>query len=495
MFTTPVGEGDFFWHVKTGEWIWQHKSFPVSDPFSFTVKETNPLNPESKRIPFLLKQYWLGQLVFYGIWKVAGEAGMVIFRSVCYTGILFFLYIWTKRLQKGMVPLLTVAVAGNVLRNYSNERPQIFAFILMPILIYILERIRTSHGLRSALWPAFTLSLVMLLWSNCHGSFILGVVVIALYAASHLIDLIRGREKLNGSALVIMFSAILVTLVNPNGYGAFREFFSLSKGYTDLVAEFTSPLLLAYKFHAIDYCYWLLVAAAVLTVIINVKQMPTAHFFVICSLLGLSLTGTRYIPFFVIAAPLFCSYIPEWRPKKASIFFNLLPLLLIGILMATANYRNILKFREERSFPAKASRFLKEVQPQGNMFNYIGWGGYLMCYNSYPVFIDGRTLVEELLPVHNRVLGGMDWQPVLDSYQINFIIIPGTDVISLQTYPLLLQLLMNDNWALIYQDDVALILVRNSFVNREIIRKYLLDKSKISAHIQSRWKWQLNNDF
>lgn len=495
IFTTPVGEGDFFWHVKTGEWIWQHKALPTADPFSFTVKDINPLNPESARIPFLLKQYWLGQLVFYGIWSAAGEAGMVVFRSLCYTGILLFLYRLTVRLRTGIIPLLTVAAVGNVLRNYSNERPQLFGFILLPVLIYILEHIRTARDLPPPRWIFFSLPLVMIVWSNCHGSFILGIVVITLYLISHLLDCIRGQNKLHVSSLFVMSIAIITTLLNPNGFGAFKEFFALSESYTNLVTEYISPLRLAYQHHIYDYSYWFLLTAAVLIMISCFKRMATAHLLVTTALLGLSLTGTRYIPFFVIAIPLLCRYIPEWRPKKAIRLCNALPLLIVLLLVATADYRNILKFRAERSFPVKASAFLNEVRPLGNMFNYIGWGGYLMCYSSYPVFIDGRTLIEELLPLHNNVLAGRSWQAILDSYSINFMIIPGTDTISIQAYPLLLQLLDNDQWNLIYQDDIALVLIRNSAVNKQILQRFAMDKALISSHIQARWKWQMTNDF
>ena len=487
MFTTPVGEGDFFWHVKTGEWIWQHKTLPTADPFSFTVKDVNPFHPESGRIPFLLKQYWLGQLVFYGIWSAAGEAGMVIFRSLCYTGLLFLIYRWARKYQEGIIPLLTVILVGNVLRNYSNERPQIFAYLLLPLLICTLEQIRNSGSITPPRQALIALPGIMLLWCNCHGSFILGIVVIAIYATGHLIEWLRHREPLNRANLTLFASSALITLLNPNGYSAFTEFFSLSSSYTVLVAEYISPLQLAYQHHVFDYSYWFLLIAATLTIALSFRRMATAHLLLISALAGLSLTGTRYIPFFVLSAPILCIYTPKWQLKK---LFRILPVLVVIILIATADHKNILKFRAERAFPVNASKFLKEVNPKGNMFNYIGWGGYLMCYNNYPVFIDGRTLIEDLLPIHNSVLAGINWQSTLEKYGINFIIIPGTMSISMQAYPLLLQLLGDENWILVYHDDVALVLVRNSLENSRIINRYRIDKSAMTAHIQARWQWQ-----
>jgi len=492
ILTTPVGEGDYFWHVKTGEWISRHMSLPNSDPFSFTVQDVNPFNPGSKRIPFLLKQYWLGQLVFYWLWKAFGEAGMVVLRSACYTGILLLLYSWARQMGSGLAPLLAVIAVGNVLRNYSNERPQIFAYLLMPLLLIALERLRKLRGDNPGRLTAISLPLIMLVWSNCHGSFILGIVVIVLYLAGSLIDRARLGERLNLPVLCTMLGAILASLVNPNVFGAFREMLSLSKAYTDQVAEFISPLLLAWKFHAIDYYYWLVLSATVIFLIASLRRVVTHHLLVIVALAGLSLTATRYIPFFMLSVPLLCPYLPAWQPKR---LFRFAPVLLVLLLVATADYRNVLKFRAERAFPAQAVRFLNEARPAGNMFNYIGWGGYLMCYSGYPVFIDGRTLVEEFFTLHNNVLAGRDWQGILDRYDINFMIIPGTDTISLQAYPLLLHLLTNDDWALVYHDDVALVLLRTAAENTAIIRRHAVDKSAMTAHIQARWRWQMANDF
>jgi len=67
--------------------------------------------------------------------------------------------------------------------------------------------------------------------------------------------------------------------------------------------------------------------------------------------------------------------------------------------------------------------------------------------------------------------------------------------LSLKAYPLLLQLLGSDQWDLIYQDEIALILLRNSLGNNLILKNYAMDKSIISEHIQARWKWQLANDY
>ena len=62
---------DDWWHLKTGEWIWQHKAVPHVDPFSYTFKGAEWIDFE-----------WLFQAVIYPIYKLGGFGGMIIFKII-----------------------------------------------------------------------------------------------------------------------------------------------------------------------------------------------------------------------------------------------------------------------------------------------------------------------------------------------------------------------------------------------------------------------------
>src|SRR5690242_6315671 len=98
---------------------------------------------------------------------------MVILRSAVYTGILAFIYRWLRGGKCGIIPLATVFMIGNVLSHYPNERPQLFAYAFMTILLFLLERLNKS-GEENNKYHTIGLPLLMLVWANCHGSFILG---------------------------------------------------------------------------------------------------------------------------------------------------------------------------------------------------------------------------------------------------------------------------------------------------------------------------------
>lgn len=490
LSTFPVQEGDFFWHVKTGQWIWEHKSLPTSDPFAYTNKFVNQTEHVVGRTQFLLKQYWLGQLGLFGAWKAAGDAGMVVLRALIYTGILVFMYRWLRREKDGIIPLATIFVVGNVLITYPNERPQIFAYLFMVFMLYLLERLarcdQTSRTKHAAL-----LLLVMLLWSNCHGSFILGIIVIILYGAGHLLTTLLRGGVLIPPLLAILAGAIAITFVNPNGFAAFQAVRDVNKVYTSNIAEYASPFRLVLDHGVFHYGFWFLLAAALVTLIFNFRTMAFHHLAVIISLAVLSLTAIRYIPFFVLAAPLLAIYLPD---RTLTGRYRIAPLLVLLIWLFTVDLGNTLKFRAARTFPKAAVQFLNTAKPTGNMFNYVFWGGYLMCYTDIPVFADGRGLAENFTTIHNQVMAGLNWQGPLSYFQINTIFVPGVDQLTNQPYPILLQLLQDDGWTLVYQDNEALMFMRNIPQNRDFLARYAISKDRIATHIIGRIEWMHRND-
>ena len=71
----PIVDPDIFWHLKSGEWLWQEKSWPIPDPFSFTSPEEF-----NARQLFIVKGYWLAQLTYYSLHSLSGWAGIIVLR-------------------------------------------------------------------------------------------------------------------------------------------------------------------------------------------------------------------------------------------------------------------------------------------------------------------------------------------------------------------------------------------------------------------------------
>ena len=86
--TVPLFDNDFWWHLATGKWMWQHGAIIQADPFDF------PSYPQDFPVytGFFLKQYWLSQLMMYGVYSAAGFAGLIVLRAAVMTLMFYTLY-------------------------------------------------------------------------------------------------------------------------------------------------------------------------------------------------------------------------------------------------------------------------------------------------------------------------------------------------------------------------------------------------------------------
>jgi hypothetical protein len=64
-FSSTLASNDAYWHLKTGQYIWQNHRLTVPDPFAFTTDLSNVAYPgEEKRLYFNLTQEGWRKSVF-----------------------------------------------------------------------------------------------------------------------------------------------------------------------------------------------------------------------------------------------------------------------------------------------------------------------------------------------------------------------------------------------------------------------------------------------
>lgn len=489
LFTRPTADGDFYWHIKTGEWIWQQHEIPTSDPFSYTVADVNPFRPDSQRVQFVLRGYWLGQLLLFSLWELGGLPALVIFRALLFAAVLTFLYAWMRRITTGLTPLVAVFLVGNVLLDFLGQRPQIFSFAFFALLLLLLERVAACRGGIPAKYLV-GLPLLMLVWANTHGAFLVGVAMIGIYGADHLLRVCLKKEEIDRQLLLLLAASVLLTLLNPNGYLAATEFVRTLPAYAGTVFENLSPVTAALKLRKYHAYYWAFLLLLLLAGCLRSRRIRPVHLAVLLSLAVLSLTAIRHIPFLLFAAPLLVVSAPAVAWNRARWF---LAVLLLVVWAATANYKNVFNFAPHRHFPVAASKFLNAARPAGNLFNFYDWGGYLMVHSpGYKVFVDGRGLAEEFTLMHEQVMNGPQWREILNHYKVNTVIVPGTNSFKGTLNGIVANLVADQAWSLIYFDDVAIVFARKIPENREVIARYELDKMQAFEHVRRRQAWQFN---
>lgn len=82
-----ISGNDFWWHIKSGEWIIENKAFPREGIFSWMAMDKH------------LKWYaheWLAQVVYYGIYSLAGQLAIYLFCFIAGALMLYLIYKVTK---------------------------------------------------------------------------------------------------------------------------------------------------------------------------------------------------------------------------------------------------------------------------------------------------------------------------------------------------------------------------------------------------------------
>lgn len=162
-----LSDPDTFWHVAAGRWILEHGRAPTSDIFSFTVPGKAWIAHE-----------WLSEAVMAGVWRVAGWAGLLILFAAAASISLWLIVDHASRYIQGPALLafggLTLACAGPGLL----ARPHLLAMPLLVGWVLILLRARAAERA-----PPLLTALLMTLWANMHGGYILGLVLAAGFAA------------------------------------------------------------------------------------------------------------------------------------------------------------------------------------------------------------------------------------------------------------------------------------------------------------------------
>ena len=200
---------DVWWHIKAGATILSTHHWPTSDPYSFTAPGT----------PWMAYE-WLGEVLLAALQHAAGLRGLLAFDFTAGAGVLLALYaLASLRCGNSKAAFVAAAVLLPLASVSFSVRPQMLGYLFLILTLIILERFR--QGRTGTLW---LLPPLFLVWVNTHGTFFVGLFVLAVYWLSGMVDIQWGSlqskpwtagERLR-LALVFLLSLLALT-VTPYG--------------------------------------------------------------------------------------------------------------------------------------------------------------------------------------------------------------------------------------------------------------------------------------
>lgn len=489
----PVVDNDFFWHVKTGEWIWQNQALPAEDPFAYTTPHTH-----SDRAVFLLTSYWLSQIIFYLAYLSGGIPGIVFGRFIL---VGLFAYIASKRREGDSIvySCLLILFLINFL-TYPVERPHFYSFFFFSLLLYLLDGTRKEEEQCRGKKLYISLSALMAIWANTHGGYALGQLSIALFVIMEAMKYLHPslqplRPEAFRKLLIAGACGLVFSLMNPNTYHALEQALSVDKDLADMISnnlEFASSIERFAMGGRDVLIYWLFCLLGLIGIVLTIRRPDITRIAFLAATGYFSFTAIRFIPFYMIVALPFIGNALSGKSilKHARIALIFLTLYAAGYF-AWNERHNVFRISRGNwissyAMPVRAADFIVKNDLKGNMFNFSDWGGYLLWRlgPERKVFIDGRFLYAAPYVMERSVgaavainyYGVPYWKSVLNSYGVGYIIMPLFAEYG-ETYPLLFELMKDSEWEPVLFAEKAIVFVKKTPEHERVLKAYSIPKN------------------
>jgi tetratricopeptide (TPR) repeat protein len=412
---TQLSEWDTFHHLAYGRDILRRGGFAAEDPFLYPLADRPSGGQPS----------WLGSVLIYLSWLVAGNPGPVYLTGLL--GAALFAVLLLDALDGDKTPegvaiaLLSAAFALAVFRERAVARPELFANVLLAWTILVVRRHAAGKGRLLLVFPA-----VAVLWANLHPSVLLGVTILVVFVVVNGAPLLlrrlgaRLQHEVSGSrALVAPMAVALAALVavvalSPGGTSLLLSpvDFVLSvirrpAGSTGAVGAEPWSLLV----RAVDELrpptqrQWLGpfgwgIGLCALSFLLRWKRVNLREAAMCAAFVYLASTAQRFMVLAaIVIAPVGARNLRAVLAEAPAASrrlgrYAVVALSVAGIGAAAWNMFHLPGIRfgtgVAREMPVRSAEYLRSIGFRGRLFNTFHLGGYLEWALDQKVFQDGR---------------------------------------------------------------------------------------------------------
>lgn len=413
----PAKDPDLFWHLASGEWMLDHGRLLDRDVFSFTRDGT----------PYTAGQ-WLGQVALALAFRAGEWPGIALLRATLVGIATLFLARAVLRLQPhpgwATPPILAAILVS---RLVWGDRPQLFTLALFPVFLDVLLRARSGGGSRSL----YALPPLAFLWANTHGAFVLGLVLLLVFAVEAQLV----RHPLRRVLGITLIASALASLMNPSGLIALTWIGSYAGSAGQRVAEERPADILspAGTLYALMLLASLAAALALGRAGIAARvgaPLLWSGLIVPFALLGLAIQ--RQLPYACdVLAPFVAAALPaalRRAPASAPLLRRRLATAAVAALVVIASLIAVLAAPRVPDLAAYPVGSLAELRARpGNLMHEYDWGGYLIyAAPDHPTFIDGRLFpfVPDVLADWSKAVAVLPgYAEVLARYDIRLVLL------------------------------------------------------------------------
>lgn len=475
----PLWPTDLWDHINYGSWILDHGKIPQSEPLL-------PLAEGMPMVPYA----WLSQLGLAALYASQGFAGL----QFAY-GLLVVLPLaviaWGGTRRSGSAAFGLVALFACMALNWQQIlviRPQLTGVLFFSVVVTWLLAARRWHPAGWVLLP-----LMFAVWSNCHGSFTLGLTALAIAGMARAVTVgIRARSLRAGLTnrrsvhlLLVTQLCVMASLLNPCGLSAFAEVVRVGQ-HPNIESMFEwSPLTLRMRQGQM--------AAALGVVLIAVlrwspRRLRLDEALLLLFTAGMTLWSSRMINWLapVMALTLAAHGAAAWRqlrgrarshvPAQRSGLWTVVNVGLCWVFFALTTLgvqvvhgRTVSLERAVSSqTPVSSAEFLNTLEslPPGLVFCAAEWSGFLQHFGPAEfrpmVNLHVHVIPEQVWEHYQRLAAGSaDWDGLTDSYGINLAVTEKS-----RHERLISQFRSSADWTALFEDAQSVIFQRKRFVHQ-----------------------------
>ena len=440
-----LGDFDLPWHLATGRVIAQTHAVPTIDPLAYTHEPLRYVEP-------------LGDLLLWGVYRGVGPLGLQLLSGVVSIAVAASLFLQARRsaLVFGVVSLLLAALVA-----WLVVRPATLSFAFLSWELLLIEMHRRAPDERRARIALASLPALLLVWGNVHGFVSIGVWLVLAYLVVSLVERRVGPRFF----AIVAASAVVAGCLNPGGP---RVLLGPARFSEDLgaVADFarTSPAFLFRQ----EPLTLVVAALGLLALVVRGEERRTWWDLglVLGGLAGYAL-AIRTIPLGMpLMAPVIVRRLGAVQVRGSVQWaLAMTPLFSAAQSLIHADTAPGIGF-DRTHFPTRAVSWIESAAPQGHMWNFWPYGGYLALalHPRHLVLMDGRNalarspdLTREL---HRSEASAADFLSLTVRYDLQWAIVNAREGAQ-GSVPIM----QSSEWTMVHLDDLAAVYVRRSGPN------------------------------
>jgi hypothetical protein len=510
-FALFVGLAAFFvylshrplWHTD----LWGHLAYGRLIVAQRNIPATEPLLPLCQGVPFV-DFSWLSEVIGYLAERCRGvEALQFLYATAVIIGVgLLALCTLRKTGSAAAAALATVLYVWVDWQQLAIMRPQLAGSACF-LGVFLLATDGAWRGTATRFRvDALATAVLFAAWANSHGSFLIGLALLAAFICGRAVDLLRRTGRLRAvhedrrvrRGLIVLMLAAVACLLNPYGWRIFPGAWELSTNANlrDLV-----------EWQPLGWWMWQARAAFAVSLVLlglyslTPRRIPATEILLLVGLGGAMLATSRMIVWW---GPLAAFYLSlhasavaqrcrraEWalpsgnqwvggifprlragwaawstRWVSAGVLVVVAVCALLMTLLGDGLFAQIMRTDCRQHFsaatPLDATDYLRAHPPHGQIFNPIEWGDYLLWAGPPGLQVFAASHAHLLPPPvwqdYVRVITLDDgWQEILRQYRVNTVIVDDDQHAALAD-----ALRTDAEWSLAYKDETALVFVRRA---------------------------------